>query len=164
MVVELMYYKIKMKHFIIHASNRMYNKVLELESDTPSDMTMDWMEQNLSGFRATTKAITFSDTLENRLKLSDLDKNFVPVSSIKFESNLKKYMDQDLRSQILQALNDHGIYTAFIRYDGSNIVVSKTFRSKAKLAVVNESFGTMDFFKAGKVIETLQLNYSELPF
>lgn len=159
-----MCYKIKMKHFIIHSSNRMYNKVLELESDTPSDSTMDWMEQNLSGFRATTKAITFNDTLENRLKLSDLDKIFVPVSSIKFESNVKKYMASDLRSQILQALNDHGIYTAFVRYDGSNIVVAKTFRSKAKIAVVNESFGTMDFFKSGKVIETLQLNYSELPF
>lgn len=159
-----MCYKIKMKHFMIHSSNRMYNKVLELESDTPSDSTMDWMEQNLAGFRATTKAITFSDTLENRLKLSDLDKIFVPVSSIKFESNVKKYMDSDLRSQILQALNDHGIYTAFVRYDGSNIVVAKTFRSKSKIAVVNESFGTMDFFKAGKVIETLQLNYSELPF
>ena len=159
-----MCYKIKFEHFIVHSSNKVKNKILELECDTPSDSTMDWMEENLLGFRSTTKAITFFDTLENRLQLKKLDKIFVPVSKIKFDSNLNKYLDNELKNAILQSLDDHDIYTAYIRYDGSNIIVSKNFRSKAKIASISEKYKMITFYKHGKELETLPLDYMDLPF
>lgn len=157
-----MCYNIKFKNFTVHASNRCMNKTLFLDGNTPSEETLKTFEKVLEGFQVSKKGFSFYDTLENRMKLKTLDRDFVPVMDVKIERELNKYIQSDTKQAILKSLVSNQIYTGFIRYENDLFVIYKSAASKSKIAVADENLSVIHYYKNGKVTKTECLDL--LPF
>ena len=158
-----MCYKIQLKNFTVYGSNKVYDKTLKIDGNTPSDGTLEYIEKTLDGFKKSQKGYTFFDTLENRMKLKDVDKHFVPVLSIKFERGLEKYIDSDLKEKFLQNFVENDIFSGFMRSEKNLLVLLKNSTSKSKLAAVNPDLGSVYYYKQNRIIKTDILE-SDLPF
>lgn len=158
-----MCYEIRLKNFTCYGSNKAQNKLLKIDGNTPSDATLELLENTLEGFKQSKKGYTCYDTLTNRMKLKDIDRHFVPVLSIKFERGLEKYLDSDLKEKIFQNFVENKIFSGFIRSEKNLLVLLKNSTSKAKLAAVNPDLGSVYYYKQNRIIKTDILE-SDLPF